>query len=152
MQILGLDICANTSVDIRRGISGGQKKRLTTGITAILQNNSLSNLYTFRELVDIWSDQASDSGVLYRRDDCWTNKSTLYGWNIQWFRQLHYFPDYLLSSASGAYHKCHCINFTPSASTRDLWSLWWYCFNGRRENCVPRTAWLYTWVLWGLWV
>lgn len=35
MQILGLDICANTSVDIRRGISGGQKKRLTTGITAI---------------------------------------------------------------------------------------------------------------------
>lgn len=53
MQILGLDICANTSVDIRRGISGGQKKRLTTGITAILQNNSLSNLYTFRELVDI---------------------------------------------------------------------------------------------------
>lgn len=53
MQILGLDICANTSVDIRRGISGGQKKRLTTGITAILQNNSLSNLYTFRELVDV---------------------------------------------------------------------------------------------------
>lgn len=55
MQILGLDICADTLVGdpIRRGISGGQKKRLTTGITAILQNNSLSNLYTFRELVDI---------------------------------------------------------------------------------------------------
>ncbi|RZC04317.1 Pleiotropic drug resistance protein 3, partial [Glycine soja] len=31
LKILGLDICANTSVDIRRGISGGQKKRLTTG-------------------------------------------------------------------------------------------------------------------------
>ena len=34
LQILGLDICADTLVGdpIRRGISGGQKKRLTTGI------------------------------------------------------------------------------------------------------------------------
>lgn len=33
LQILGLDICADTKVGdaIRRGISGGQKKRLTTG-------------------------------------------------------------------------------------------------------------------------
>lgn len=33
LQILGLDICADTLVGdpIRRGISGGQKKRLTTG-------------------------------------------------------------------------------------------------------------------------
>ena len=33
VQILGLDICAGTIVGdaLRRGISGGQKKRLTTG-------------------------------------------------------------------------------------------------------------------------
>lgn len=33
IQILGLDICADILVgdEMRRGISGGQKKRLTTG-------------------------------------------------------------------------------------------------------------------------
>jgi ABC-type multidrug transport system ATPase subunit len=34
LQVLGLDICADTMVgdDMIRGISGGQKKRVTTGM------------------------------------------------------------------------------------------------------------------------
>jgi len=33
-QVLGLDICADTTIgdEMRRGISGGQKKRVTTGM------------------------------------------------------------------------------------------------------------------------
>lgn len=40
MQILGLDICADTIVgnEMLRGISGGQRKRVTTGIVSILEN------------------------------------------------------------------------------------------------------------------
>ena len=35
MQILGLDICADTIVgdEMQRGISGGQRKRVTTGLS-----------------------------------------------------------------------------------------------------------------------
>lgn len=36
VQILGLDVCADTMVgdDMNRGISGGQKKRVTTGVAS----------------------------------------------------------------------------------------------------------------------
>jgi ABC-type multidrug transport system ATPase subunit len=41
MKILGLDICANTLVgdNMHRGISGGQKKRVTTGTSSLLSSS-----------------------------------------------------------------------------------------------------------------
>jgi hypothetical protein len=40
-KILGLDICANTLVgdNMHRGISGGQKKRVTTGTSSLLSSS-----------------------------------------------------------------------------------------------------------------
>lgn len=50
MQILGLEVCAETLIgdNMRRGISGGQRKRVTTGkkIHHNLKTISLSNTWT----------------------------------------------------------------------------------------------------------
>ena len=39
LRVLGLDICADTLVgsDMERGVSGGQRKRVTTGFIGLLQ-------------------------------------------------------------------------------------------------------------------
>lgn len=46
-QILGLDICADTMVgdELVRGISGGQRKRVTTGTELRIQYNQDIYLY-----------------------------------------------------------------------------------------------------------
>lgn len=53
LQILGLDVCANMIIGdgMRRGVSGGQKKRVTTGMPKIslkITFNTKAKLYEFR--------------------------------------------------------------------------------------------------------
>jgi hypothetical protein len=54
VQILGLDICADTIVgdQMQRGISGGQKKRVTTGKYSFLLTALLS-VMSFSPHVDV---------------------------------------------------------------------------------------------------
>ena len=86
-----------------------------------------------------------------RGDDCWPHKSSFYGWNIDWTRQFHNLSDSYLSSAIGAHHRYNCISFTSSASSWNIWSIWWSDINGRRENSIPWSSNSCTSIFWGLW-
>ncbi|KAH8501031.1 hypothetical protein H0E87_016020, partial [Populus deltoides] len=54
LKILGLDICSDTMIGdaMRRGISGGQKKRLTTGILVFIASVTMTVLLRTRMAVD----------------------------------------------------------------------------------------------------
>lgn len=52
LKVLGLDVCSDTIVgnDMLRGVSGGQRKRVTTGLSLslCLFVNSLIHIFHFR--------------------------------------------------------------------------------------------------------
>lgn len=68
LQILGLDICADIMVGdaMRRGISGGQKKRLTTGSYKNTTPNSLTCLIYLVHSYILWQNfEPSDSQMIH---------------------------------------------------------------------------------------
>lgn len=77
LQILGLDICADIIVgnEMRRGISGGQRKRVTTGMF-LLQVNHFAGFVGIGNETDfnLWLFL-----IFGRGDVGWTSKGTVYG-------------------------------------------------------------------------
>ena len=97
----------------------------------------------------IWPCDLSFSS---RGNDNWSNKSSLHGWDIQWFRHLNHISDCHLSSAIDSHNRLHCFGITSSASTRDIWPIWWHHLDGRGQSRVPWTSGQCSWVLWAMWL
>ncbi|RVW28557.1 ABC transporter G family member 42 [Vitis vinifera] len=106
LRILGLDICQDTMVgdEMQRGISGGQKKRVTTACGA-------------------WVVTVPKTEVQRRgRDDCWAYKNAVYGRDINWAGQLYYISDceVLAADCQIVYQgpRAHILEFFESCGFR----------------------------------
>lgn len=150
VQILGLDICADTIVgnEMLRGISGGQRKRVTTGIfffPFIILIFYINMHYTY---ILIFIAVFPSKNVFYRRDDCRTSKSSVHGWDIHRSWQLHNIPDSKISQANDQHSWWHDRNFLASACSGDLRPFRRHNPPFRWAGCVPRPTWECARVLW----
>ena len=93
-QVLGLDICADIIIgdEMIRGISGGQKKRVTTGMHAKPANHAPLHRPVIESSIYSWNPNSLQiiSGSVYsffllcRGDVNGTSKGFIYGRNIHW--------------------------------------------------------------------
>ncbi len=82
-----------------------------------------------------------------RWNDSWACKSSVHGWDFNWFRQLHNISDSQVFEAVSACSGQHidCLSF--AASTWNFWALWWSHLAVRRPGCLPRSKGLGAWFL-----
>lgn len=85
---------------------------------------------------------------LSRRDACWTCKSIFHGWDINWFRQLHNFPNCQFYQAIHSHSQWNSHSFSSSTSTRNFWTLWWHCTPLRWVHCISGSSPACSWILW----
>jgi hypothetical protein len=94
--VLGLDICADVIIgdEMIRGISGGQKKRVTTGMHAKPANHVPLQRPLIKSSVYSWNPNSLHiiSGFVYcffsvlcRGDANRASNGFIYGRNIHWF-------------------------------------------------------------------
>ena len=121
LQILGLELCADTMVgdDLLRGISGGQRKRVTIGkrtlnssTSALLMTGVLNNCFLI-----IWMCVIK---ILQVR--CWSGRPGRFSWtrDLNRSRQLHHVPDCELAQAVHPCPRWHRRHLPAAACARDL--------------------------------
>lgn len=148
-QILGLDICANTMVgdNMHRGISGGQKKRVTTGIDLKLWLLLIAVKTMKWCVVDSYGWNSCCRG-----DDCRTNRCSVYGRNLNGSRQLNDIPDREMPTPVVSCDGIHHLHVTVATCSGDVWALWRRGAVVWGSSCLSRTSRAHSGVFWGVWV
>ena len=126
-----------------RGISGGQRKRVTAG-TDITTNNYVldSELWNF-PLPAWWY-----LSTACRWDISRFSESIVHGRDLQWAWQLHNIPDYQLSQTGHSHPQWNSSHLLATACTRDIQLVWWHPTPLRWPDCVPWAPWGCSWFLW----
>lgn len=83
----------------------------------------------------------------YRRNACWANKDSFYGWHNHRPGQLHSISDSEVLAANCPPDRINSANVPPSARPRDIQSLWRYHSLIRGSNCLSGPTRACRWVL-----